>query len=387
MEQIIRQNYIEEVRQIKEAISISRYRAAQKVNSEVLGLYYSIGKFISVNTRNAQWGSGALRHISNQLQQEMPGLKGFSEGNMRKMRLFYETWQPLFEPQHTNTIIIPITEKIELFDFCSQLASESVNTDNASVVIRSQAANEFGERFVSLFLTVGFDNHNTIISRTESLEERMFYVVRCAEEFWGREGLKNALRNDLYHKQGTMPSNFAVTIANNEQRDVAMHTFKEDNVLDFLHIANPDLVDEHDVEMQIVDNVRKFILSLGGEFAFMGNQYRLIVNGKERQIDLLFYHRRMRCLVAIELKAGGFEPEYAGKLNYYLSALDTLVKLPDENPSIGILLCRSKDNAEVEFTLRDMSKPMGVATYHTTEELPEQYRNILPSADDLKRLM
>ena len=133
-------------------------------------------------------------------------------------------------------------------------------------------------------------------------------------------------------------------------------------------------------------NVQNFMLSLGGEFAFMGEQYRIIVNGKERKIDLLFYHRRMRCMVAIELKGGEFQPEYAGKLNYYLSALDSLVKLPDENPTIGILLCRDKDNTEVEFTLRDMSKPMGVATYRSVEELPELYR-ALPSAEDFKRLM
>lgn len=382
MEQNIRQNYLEEVRKISEAISISRYRAARLVNGETLRLYYSVGKYISLNTRNAKWGSGALKNISSQLQQENPGLKGFSEGNMRKMRLFYEAWQPVFEPQANETFaIVPVADKIELFDFRSPMANE---LDDEK---RSQPANELREEFVRAFLVVGFDNHNTIISKAESLEEQMFYVERCARDFWGRESLKNALRNDLYHQQGSMPSNFALTIPNEEQRAVAMKTFKEDNVLDFLTIPNPDHVDEHDVEAQIVENVKNFMMSLGGEFAFMGNQYRIIVNGKERVIDLLFYHRRMRCMVAIELKGGEFEPEYAGKLNYYLSALDTLVKLPEENPSIGILLCRSKDNMEVEFALRDINKPMGVATYRTTSELPELYRNSLPSVEDLKRLM
>lgn len=186
-----------------------------------------------------------------------------------------------------------------------------------------------------------------IIAGVQTLDEQMFYVVRAANAFWGRENLINALRNNLYHQQGSMPSNFALTIPNEEQRAVAMKTFKEDNVLDFLTIPNPDHIDEHDVEQQIVENVKNFMMSLGGEF----------------------------------------EPEYAGKLNYYLSALDTLVKLPEENPSIGILLCRSKDNMEVEFALRDINKPMGVATYRTTSELPELYRNSLPSVEDLKRLM
>lgn len=388
MEQSIRQNYLEEVRKISEAISISRYRAARQVNGETLRLYYSVGKYISLNTRNAKWGSGALKNISQQLQQENPGLKGFSEGNMRKMRLFYEAWQPVFEPQANETFaIVPMTDKIELFDFRSAVLNELESTENQLVGKRSQPANELNEEFVRAFLLIGFDNHNSIISKAESLEEQMFYVERCARDFWGRESLKNALRNDLYHQHGSMPSNFAQTIPNEEQRAVAMKTFKEDNVLDFLTIPNPDHVDEHDVEKQIVENVKNFMMSLGGEFAFMGNQYRIIVNGKERVIDLLFYHRRMRCMVAIELKGGEFEPEYAGKLNYYLSALDTLVKLPEENPSIGILLCRTKDNMEVEFALRDINKPMGVATYRTTSELPELYRNSLPSVEDLKRLM
>lgn len=366
----LRQNYIDEVKQIREAISVSRYRAAKLANGETLRLYYSVGKFISQNTRNAKWGTGALNAISQQLQQEMPGLKGFSEGNMRKMRLFYEAWQPVFEPRTNATFdIVPVSGKIEIFDFCSPLA------------------NELSEYDLKCFLQVGFTLHSDIILQTKEVKERWFYIRKVANEFIGKRQLQSHLKHDLYHQQGTMPNNFAVTLTDEQQRAVAMQTFRENNVLDFLHVENPDLVDEHDVEQQIVENIKKFMLSLGGDFAFMGNQYRIIVNEKERFIDLLFYHRRMRCLVAIELKSGEFEPEYAGKLNYYLSALDSLVKLPEENPSIGILLCRDKDNTEVEFTLRDMSKPMGVATYHSSSELPEIYRNALPSAEDLKKLL
>jgi len=248
-------------------------------------------------------------------------------------------------------------------------------------------ANELDAADIESFLRVGFTLHIDIISQVEDFAERWFYVRKVARDFIGKRQLHQLLVTDLYRQQGSMPSNFALTIPDEKQRQVAMQTFKEDNVLDFLVIEDPDLVDELEVEEQIVKNVKNFMMSLGGEFAFMGEQYRIIVNGKERKLDLLFYHRRMRCLVAIELKGGEFQPEYAGKLNYYLSALDSLVKLPEENPSIGILLCRDKDNTEVEFTLRDMSKPMGVATYHSTSELPEMYRNALPSAEELKRLM
>jgi predicted nuclease of restriction endonuclease-like (RecB) superfamily len=248
-------------------------------------------------------------------------------------------------------------------------------------------ANELDAADVEQFLRVGFTMHIDIIAQTKNDAERWFYIRKVARDFIGKRQLHQMLASDLYHQHGSMPSNFALTLPDDKQRQVAMQTFKEDNVLDFLKIPNPDLVDELDVEEQIVKNVKNFMMSLGGEFAFMGEQYRLIVNGRERKLDLLFYHRRMRCLVAIELKGGEFQPEYAGKLNYYLSALDSLVKLPEENPSIGILLCRDKDNTEVEFTLRDMSKPMGVATYRSSPELPAQYRNALPSADDLKRLL
>lgn len=371
MEQIIKANYTEAVKAIKQAIVVCRYRAARQMNGEVLGLYYSIGKYISEQSRNAQWGTNAIQTISNQLQQELPGLKGFSEENIRRMRRFYEEWAPTFE----------IRSKLS-----NEFQIVAQNNDIQPFIFRSTLLTKLTEEDIRMFLGVGFSLHCEIIRRVENLDERWFYIRKCAQEFWGYRRLEQALREDLYHTAGSMPSNFAVAIPDDKQRTIAMQTFKDDNVLDFLHIEDPDFVDERDVEQQIVNNVRKFMMSLGNDFTFMGNQYRLIVNNKERFIDLLFYHRRMRCLVAVELKNGEFQPEYAGKLNYYLSALDELVKLPDENSSIGIILCRTKDNAEVEFALRDISKPMGVATYHSVEELPELYHS-LPSAEELHKVL
>ena len=371
MEQIIKADYTQAVKAIKQAIVVCRYRAARHMNGEVLGLYYSIGKYISEQSRSAQWGTNAIQTISDQLQQELPGLKGFSETNIKRMRLFYEAWAPAFE----NRSAVP-TE----FQIIAQ------SSDIQPFTFRPAVPADFTEDDLKAFLTISFTHHHAIFSKAIDIDERWFYIRKCAQEFWGYRRLEQALRDDLYHAAGSMPSNFALTLPDDKQRAIAMQTFKEDNVLDFLHIEDPDYVDEHDVEQQIVNNVRKFMMSLGNDFAFMGNQYRLIVNGKERFIDLLFYHRRMRCLVAIELKNGEFQPEYAGKLNYYLTALDELVRLPEENQSVGILLCRNKDNTEVEFALRDISKPMGVATYHSVEELPSAYQ-ALPSADELKKLL
>ena len=371
MEQVVKADYVQAVKAIKQAIQVSRYRVSRHANGVSLGLYYGVGKYISEHSRNAAWGTSAIEHISNQLQQEMPGLKGFSAENMRKMRLFYEAWVDVFENRSavSNELgIIPISADIQPFIF------------------RSTVSNEIAMQDISCFVSIGFSQHFSIITKAKDLSARWFYIRKSATEFWGVRRLEQALRDDLYHAEGTMPSNFAQTIPNEKQRAVAMQTFKENHVLDFWHVDDPDHVDERDVEQHIVNNIKNFMMSLGNEFTFMGNQYRVIVDEKERFIDLLFYHRRMRCMVAIELKNGEFQPEYVGKLNFYLSALDEYVKLPDENPSIGIILCRDKSNTEVEFTLRDMSKPLGVATYRSVDELPEHYRS-LPSADELRKLM
>ena len=371
MEQIVRADYVQAVKAIKQAIQVSRYRVSRHANGESLGLYYGVGKYISEHSRNAAWGTGAIEHISSQLQQEMPGLKGFSAENMRKMRLFYEAW-------------------VDVFENCSAVSNElgivPISSDIQPFIFRSTVSNEIAMQDVSCFVSIGFSQHFSIITKAKDLSARWFYIRKSATEFWGVRRLEQALRDDLYHTFGAMPSNFELTIPNEKQRAVAMQTFKENHVLDFWHVDDPDYVDEHDVEQHIVNNIKNFMMSLGNEFTFMGNQYRVIVDEKERFIDLLFYHRRMRCMIAIELKNGEFQPEYAGKLNFYLSALDEYVKLPDENPSIGIILCRDKSNTEVEFTLRDMSKPLGVATYRSVDELPEHYR-ALPSADELRKLM
>ena len=371
MEQIVRADYVQAVKAIKQAIQVSRYRVSRHANSESLGLYYGVGKYISEHSRNAAWGTGAIEHISNHMQQEMPGLKGFSAENMRKSRLFYEAW-------------------VDVFENCSAVSNElgiiPISADIQPFMFRSAVSNEIAMQDVSCFVSIGFSQHFSIITKAKNLSARWFYIRKSATEFWGVRRLEQALRDDLYHAEGTMPSNFAQTIPNEKQRAIAMQTFKENHVLDFWHVEDPDYVDERDVEQHIVNNIKNFMMSLGNEFTFMGNQYRVIVDEKERFIDLLFYHRRMRCMVAIELKNGEFQPEYAGKLNFYLSALDEYVKLPDENPSIGIILCRDKSNTEVEFTLRDMSKPLGVATYRSVDELPEHYR-ALPSADELRKLM
>ncbi len=372
-------NYTEAVRAIKDAILQSRYRAARNVNREALSLDYYIGKYISEHSRG-QWGTGALAIIARQLQQELPGLRGFSETSMKKMRSFYEAWCEVFENcSLTSNEIRPLsTDELENLPLIS---------DNEQLIIRPLITDELTEDQLKCFLSVPFTLHYEIAIKAKDVAERLYYIERAAKEFWSVEKLQYNLREDLYHKQASMPNNFARTITPEKQQRRALQAFRNEYLLDFLTIDDPDAYDEKRVEDAIVHNIRKFIMALGGEFSFMGNQYRLVVDEKEYFIDLLFYHRRLQSLVAIELKYGDFKPEYVGKLNFYLSALDDMVRLPNENPSIGVILCRGKSAKTVEYALRDTTKPMGVATYKAANELPAEYSQALQAIEHLKELI
>lgn len=374
MEQQTQTNFNLAIQALKDAILKSRYRAATLVNRELLSLYYGIGKFISENSRNHFWGTNAIETISAKLQYELPGLRGFSPVNIKRMRQFYEEWENYFQTTENHTSIF------------RPLAADEIQTD-LLFANRPLPADDLTAEQKKSFLSIGFTHHCEIIAKTKSLEERMFYIELCSTEFWSKEKLRYKLKSDLFAKQGSLPNNFEKTIQNTNLQKQALQSFKDEYLLDFINIEDPDELDERLLENEIVLHIKKFIIALGNDFSFMGNQYRLEVDEKEFFIDLLFFNRKIQCLVAIELKRGEFKPEYAGKLNFYLSALDEYIKLPHENPSIGIILCKSQSQKIVEFAFRDTSKPMGVATYQLATQLPEQYRNILPDAETLKKLL
>lgn len=345
------------VKHIKAAILQTRYNVMHNANKEALSLYYGIGGYIAKRTEKAQWGDKVLNLISSQLQQEMPGLKGFSAGNIKKMRRFYNEWNHIF------------------------------GKSSGELTIGSLTTNQFDAPTLNAFLTVQFTHHYSIITKTSNIEERLFYIRRVAKEFWSVEKLEYNLREQLYLKEGSLPNNFTATITDEQQRMKAIRAFRKNYRLEFIDIEDPDDWDENRIENEIVLNVKKFIMALGSDFSFMGNQYRLVVDEKEYFIDLLFFNRRLQSLVAIELKWTDFKPEYVGKLNFYLSALDEMVRLPHENPSVGIILCRGQKQRTVEYALRDTNKPMGVATYRAANELPEGYEQVLGQLETLKELL
>ena len=370
MEQsIISAEYLSAVKAIKQAILESRYRAARHVNKEMLTLYYWVGHYVSVHSRVDAWKTNAIGVISKMLQQELPGLTGFSETNIKNMRIFYEAWSPVLNRQMSSA------------DWDNVL-------DVKLLLNRQLTAADLNEDDFELFLCVGFTHHREIIRQTTDLQERLFYIRKCATEFWNKETLKYHLAENLYKKEGSIQqTNFNKTIGNTDFKQRALLSFKDEYMLDFINIEDPEQVDERVVEQRITLNVKNFIMAFGSDFTFMGNQYRLTVAGQEYAIDLLFFSRKLRSLVAFELKRGEFKPEYTGKMNFYLAALDKYIKLPDENPSIGIILCKTRNEEIVELSFSDTSKPMGVATYRTSKELPPELRQALPDMEDLKKLM
>ena len=365
----INQNYREAVKAIKEAILRSQYRAAASANKEQLSLYYGIGRYVSENSRTGFWGKGAIEQISSLLQKELPGLRGFSVSNIKNMRVFYEEWEPVLNRQPAAGDLV-LDEKLLLS------------------VIRQPVADEFNW---SDFLSIGFSHHTEIISKAKTLEARLFYIHECAIRYWSKYTLRDYLKADLYSHRGTLPNNFAQTLPDTKQALKAVCSFKDEYLLDFINVEELDEqeedLDEKIVEKSIVANVKKFIMTFGQDFSFIGNQYRVEVAGEEMFIDLLFFNRELNSLVAVELKSGKFRSSYLGQLNTYLSALDSYVRKPHENPSIGIILCREMNQTFVEFAVRDYNKPMGVATYRTSKDMPERLRNALPDIEELRKLL
>lgn len=371
---------------IKNAIVQSRYQAAKLINKELLSLYYAVGRYVSDNSRTDAWGKGAIRNLSESLQQELPGLRGFSETSIKRMREFYEQWSSVFANRPLITDDLrekAITENRPL------IMGDLEFTENIDLSLLERHINAYFAYDFSAddFFKVGFTHHSEILAKEKSLGGRFFYISQCATAFWSVELLKSNLRGKLYTKIGTMPNNFLQTLPMLEQARRAIRSFKDEYLLDFINIEDEIDPDERLLEHSIIANIKQFILSFGNKFCFIGNQYRVVVAEEEFFIDLLFFNRELRCLVAVELKRGEFKPMYLGQLNFYLSALDEFVKQDDEAASIGIILCKEANRNIVEFAVRDYTKPMGVATYRTKNEMPEEWQKALPDVDDMRKLL
>lgn len=338
----------------------SRYRAARLVNRELLLLYFAVGKRLSEKVAAENWGTKVIEQLSADLQKQLPGLRGFSRRNLFNMKAFadeYADLEPFFTVYGSE-----------------QTSGQLVQTASALI----------DQMSINTFLSLGFSHHILLLNRCNDSHERLFYMQKAVANQWTHEMLDWQIKAKAYQKRDqTLPNNFATTLPETI-RDTALQAFKDEYLLDFINVESDD---ERVVEKGIVHNIKDFILKAGKGFAFIGNQHRLLVDDEEFFVDLLFYNRQLRCLVAVELKKGKFKPTYAGQLNFYLNVLNDQERLPDENPAIGIVLCKEKNDKTVEYAFQNIRNPMGVATYQLSPDLPEHLRNVLPDPESLKKLL
>lgn len=364
--------YVSWIEELKGRYKKAQIKSAVKVNSEQLLFNWQLGRDLVVRRAEEHWGAGVVEQVSLDLKASFPKAKGFSTTNlwnMKKWYLFYSTNKA--------------SQKLQ------QLVGELQNTDNkqntklhqlGAEIQEAEYNDELGLAFPLAFSFVPWGHHIQIITKCKDIDEALFYIHQTINEGWSRNTLDNCLRADLYHTQGGAISNFSDYLTP-EQSKLAQEITKD--TYDFGFIELPKQYAEEELEDELEKNITRFLLELGTGFAFIGRQKEIIVAGKTRRIDMLFYNIPLRSYVVCELKAKPFEPEFAGKLNFYVNAVDELLKTDDDNPTIGLLICKDKNQTEVKWAFKGISTPMGVASYDKVRI--KKIREILPSEEDLSR--
>ncbi|MFH1004366.1 MAG: PDDEXK nuclease domain-containing protein [Bacteroidota bacterium] len=335
MKKIAQNNYIEFLGEIKERIRRAQYDALKAVNKQLITLYGDIGRMIVERQNQHGWGKSVVENLAKDLQMEFPGIQGYSAQNLWRMRQFYLSY---------------------------------IDIPKLSPLVRE----------------IGWSHNVIILMNCKDNLEREFYIRMTRKFGWTKNVLIHQIENKTYEKTMLNQTNFSKVLPE-KIRNQAKLAVKDEYTFDFLELG--DEHSEMELERALMSKINRFLIEMGGVFTFVGNQFRLEINGKEFFIDILLYHRRLKCLVAIELKIVEFKPEHAGKMQFYLAALDDLVKMKEENPSIGIILCKDKDRTIVEYALRVSKKPIGVATYKITTHLPVNLIKELPSPEQVAMLI
>jgi len=325
------QSYTNFLEEIKEKIYQSQYRALQAVNTELINLYWELGKSIIEKQKQYGWGKSVVESLAKDLQKEFPGTRGYSSSNLWRMKSFYQEY-------YENEKLAPLVREI------------------------------------------GWSHNLVILEKCKDDIEREFYIKMAKKYGWTKNILIHQVEGKSYERFLTSQTNFDKSLEEKYKHQAKLGV-KDSYSFDFLEMAED--YKERDLELGLVKNIRRFLMEMGGDYSFIGNQYRLELDGSEFFIDLLLYHRRLKSLIAIELKTTEFKPEYAGKMQFYLSVLDDKVKIEGENPAIGIIICKSKNRTVVEYALNTATKPMGIADYSLSEKLPEELKKLLPSPKDI----
>lgn len=358
-------NYAQVLSDIKGRIQAARGKAALAVNQELIRLYWDIGAVIVGQQRKEGWGKAIVERLAADIQREFPGVSGFSPQNIWFMRAFYLAW--------TEDVIIlqqPVRElKGEIL---SQPATELENQ------VLSQLVRELdGRNLPSAVLDLPWGHNINLVTRLKDPLQRLWYARQTVEHGWSRAVLVHQIESDLYGRQGKALTNFKATLPA-PQSELAQQLVKDPYNFEFLGLG-PELA-ERQLELGLIARLKDFLVELGKGFAFVGQQYHLEVGGEDFYLDLLFYHLHLRCYVVIDLKVEPFKPEFAGKMNFYLAAVDDLLRHPADRPTIGLILCKDRNRVVVEYALRDTKKPMGVTTYRT---LPRQLHGELPTTKQI----
>ena len=354
-------NYIQWLNDIKSRYRSAQIKAAVKVNAEQLIFNWQLGRDLVTRKAEEQWGSGVVEQLSMDLQAAFPESKGFSTTNLWRMKQWYEFYSSEIAQQKLPQLVGELKQSENQPNIkLSQVVGESQHTD-----------------FPPLFAYVPWGHHAEIIAKCKTVEEALFYVKKCAAEGWSRNTLMNCIKGHYYENLGGAITNFADKLPA-PQSELAQAITKD--TYDFGFISLEEGYKEEALETELEKQLTRFLLELGTGFAYMGRQKQLIIAGKTRKLDMLFFHIPLNCYVVIELKAVPFQPEFAGKLNFYVNAVDDIIKTPAQNPTIGLLICSNKDETEVQYAFNGITTPMGVASYDNVKRLQEQ----LPSVEELK---
>ena len=340
---------------IKSRVQSAQLKAAVSVNRELLQLYWFIGGQIIERQETAKWGDGFLKQMSADLLAEFPEMKGFSHRNVKSIRQWYRYWSAT--PSIGKQPVAQTSPKGK--QLVSQLPDEAP----------------------PLISQIPWGHNILLIQKLNDPSDALFYVQKTIENSWSRSVLTHHIESGLHKREGKAINNFQATLPAPES-DLAEQLLRDPYNFDFLTLTKRH--NERELEEGLLEHLTKFLLELGAGFAFVGNQFKIEVDGDEYKIDLLFYHLRLHCYVVIELKVDKFKPEYAGKLNFYVSAVDSQVRTDPDAPTIGILICKSKSDITVEYSLRDLAKPIGVSEYQITENLPDNLRSSLPTIEQIE---
>lgn len=371
--------YTELLAGIKMRIRQGQYRVSATANAELLKTYWDIGRMIHERQLQEGWGANIIEKIADDLRNEISEIKGFSARNLKQMIQFfreYPTMLPIVQPPvaQLENAAVSDNDDDETIELNIELDGRIIMNNNTI-----QFVDDFD--VPESFYKVNWSQHIILIQKVKELKTRYWYMQKSVEGGWTKDALVDMIKSNLHERQGALVNNFASTMTS-EQHSLANEIFKDPYIFDFMTLSAP--FTERELELEMVKNVEKFLVELGAGFAFVGRQYKLVVSDRDFYLDLLFYHLKMRCFVVIELKKGEFKPEFAGKMNFYCSAVDDLLKHHTDQPTVGLILCQEKDRVFAEYSLKDIHKPIGISDYELTRLLPDKFKGSLPSIEEIE---